>query len=182
MADVGRTKRLVLRGSSSLVGWPVTAAISQLGSERSSRSDLLVTGAADDYSPKTRSRASCAKPCATGMSPWPRRRTRLSRTGPSSPPPSTPPSSSAPAHGAECTAPASYSSAYNDYDVYIHSNEPDQSVTVTDAEGHPDRWHTDASGYAATSSQVDRPLGARSLHESAGPVARQCSETGRRAM
>ena len=67
---------------------------------------------------------------------------------PSSAPPSASPSASAPAHGAECTLSASYSSAYHDYNVYVHSNQPDQSVTVTDAEGHTDSWHTDTSGYA----------------------------------
>ncbi|MGB0097700.1 MAG: hypothetical protein WBP81_34835, partial [Solirubrobacteraceae bacterium] len=41
---------------------------------------------------------------------------------PSSPAPSGPPVPSAPAQGAECTVSASYSSAYNDYDVYVHSN------------------------------------------------------------
>jgi hypothetical protein len=68
---------------------------------------------------------------------------------PSSPSaPSGPAVPSAPAQGAECTVSASYSSAYNDYDVYIHSNEPDQTVTVTDAYGHSGTWHTDSSGYA----------------------------------
>ena len=62
--------------------------------------------------------------------------------------PSGPAAPSAPAHGAECTLSASYSPAYHDYDVYIHSNQPDQTVTVTDGEGHTDSWHTDASGYA----------------------------------
>lgn len=66
----------------------------------------------------------------------------------SSPPPSGPPAPSAHGRGAECTASASYSSAYNDYDVYVHSNQPDQTVMVTDGEGHTDSWHTDASGYA----------------------------------
>jgi hypothetical protein len=67
---------------------------------------------------------------------------------PSSPPPSGPPAPSAPAQGAKCTLSASYSSAHNDDDVYVHSNQPDQTVTVTDAYGHSDTWHTDASGYA----------------------------------
>ena len=66
----------------------------------------------------------------------------------SSPPTSGSPAPSAPAKGAECTVSASYSSAYHDYDVYVHSNQPDQTVTVTDAYGHSDTWHTDASGYA----------------------------------
>jgi hypothetical protein len=49
---------------------------------------------------------------------------------------------------AHCTITASYSSRYHDYDVYVHSNQPDQRVVVTDAAGHAARWHTDASGYA----------------------------------
>jgi hypothetical protein len=32
---------------------------------------------------------------------------------------------------ATCSATAQYSSRYNDYDVYVHSNQPDQTVTVT---------------------------------------------------
>ncbi len=67
---------------------------------------------------------------------------------PSSPAPSGPPAPSAPAQGAECTLMSSYSSAYNDYNVYVHSNQPDQTVTVTDAYGHSGTWHTDSSGYA----------------------------------
>jgi hypothetical protein len=68
---------------------------------------------------------------------------------PSSPSaPSGPAVPSAPANGAECTVSASYSSAYNDYNVYVHSDQPDQTVTVTDAYGHSGTWHTDSSGYA----------------------------------
>jgi hypothetical protein len=67
-------------------------------------------------------------------------------SSPSAPPGPAAPSS--PAQGAECTLSASYRSQYNDYDVYVHSNQPDQSVTVTDAYGHSDTWHTDGSGYA----------------------------------
>jgi hypothetical protein len=67
---------------------------------------------------------------------------------PSSSPPSGPPGPSAHAQGAECTVSASYSPRYNDYDVYVRSNQLDQPVTVTDAYGHSDTWHTDASGYA----------------------------------
>ena len=53
-----------------------------------------------------------------------------------------------PGPGRRVHASASYSSRYNDYDVYVHSNQPDQTVTVTDAYGHSATWHTDASGYA----------------------------------
>jgi hypothetical protein len=49
---------------------------------------------------------------------------------------------------AHCTVSAAYSSRYHDYDVYVHSNQPDQTVVVTDAAGNTARWHTDASGYA----------------------------------
>jgi hypothetical protein len=68
---------------------------------------------------------------------------------PSSPGASAPPAAgSSQARGAECTLSASYSSRYNDYDVYVHSNQPDQTVTVTDTSGHSASWHTDGSGYA----------------------------------
>jgi hypothetical protein len=59
--------------------------------------------------------------------------------------------STAAAHGisgAHCTITASYSSRYHDYDVYVHSNQPHQTVLVTDAAGSMARWHTDAAGYA----------------------------------
>jgi hypothetical protein len=72
----------------------------------------------------------------------------VSLAGPSSPSPSGPAAPSTPARGASCTISASYSSTYHDYDVYVHSNQPDQAVTVTDADGHTGSWHTDSSGYA----------------------------------
>jgi hypothetical protein len=61
---------------------------------------------------------------------------------------SAPSGSQAPGQGAECSLTASYSSRYHDYDVYVHSNQPGQTVIVTDADGHADSWHTDGSGYA----------------------------------
>jgi len=48
----------------------------------------------------------------------------------------------------ECTVSASYNARYRDYDVYVHSNQPDRAVTVTDTDGHSDTWHTDGAGYA----------------------------------
>lgn len=48
----------------------------------------------------------------------------------------------------ECNVMASYNSTYHDYDVYVHSNQPDQDVTVTDASGDSKSWHTDSTGYA----------------------------------
>ena len=67
-------------------------------------------------------------------------------SSPSAPPGAAAPSS--PVQGAECTLRASYSSHYNDYDVYVHSNQSDQTATVSDAYGHTATWHTDGSGYA----------------------------------
>jgi hypothetical protein len=64
-------------------------------------------------------------------------------TGPA---PVASPSSQPPA-AAWCSATASYSSSYGDYDVYVHSNQPDRSVTASGG-GSSHSWHTDSSGYA----------------------------------
>jgi phosphatidylserine/phosphatidylglycerophosphate/cardiolipin synthase-like enzyme len=48
----------------------------------------------------------------------------------------------------ECSASASYSTHYHDYDVYVHSNQPLETVTVTDTAGHSASWNTDSAGYA----------------------------------
>jgi len=50
--------------------------------------------------------------------------------------------------GAWCTASASYSATYHDYDIYVHSNQPDQTVTATASNGASQTWHTDSTGYA----------------------------------
>jgi hypothetical protein len=63
--------------------------------------------------------------------------------------PSTPePTSTVGPAGAQCSASASYSSRYHDYDVYVHSNQPSETVTVSDGSGRTASYHTDASGYA----------------------------------
>jgi hypothetical protein len=62
----------------------------------------------------------------------------------SSPPPAPSPTSSS----ANCTASAQWNSSYSDYDVYVHSNQPDETVTVTAADGKSATWRTDSSGYA----------------------------------
>jgi hypothetical protein len=46
-----------------------------------------------------------------------------------------------------CTATASYSSQYGDWDVYVHSNQPDTTVTASSG-SYTHSWHTDSSGYA----------------------------------
>jgi hypothetical protein len=64
------------------------------------------------------------------------------------PAPTATPSSQAPAPAAAwCSATASYNSSYGDYDVYVHSNQPDKSVTASGG-GYSRSWHTDGSGHA----------------------------------
>jgi hypothetical protein len=50
-------------------------------------------------------------------------------------------------HG-HCRVTAAYNHLHHDYDVYVHSDQPDRTVTVTDSSGDAASWHTDASGYA----------------------------------
>jgi phosphatidylserine/phosphatidylglycerophosphate/cardiolipin synthase-like enzyme len=64
---------------------------------------------------------------------------------------------------ARCAAVASYDSRYDDWDVYVHSNQPDATVTVTDSAGASASYHTNASGYAdvyltAPASAAGQPL------------------------
>ena len=47
-----------------------------------------------------------------------------------------------------CTATASYSATYGDYDIYVHSNQPDRTVTASASNGASRSWHTNSSGYA----------------------------------
>lgn len=54
----------------------------------------------------------------------------------------------APGAPGRCTLSASYNSRYHDYDVYVQSNEPGQTVRVTDAAGQSASWHADSSGSA----------------------------------
>jgi type II secretory pathway pseudopilin PulG len=49
---------------------------------------------------------------------------------------------------ATCSASASYSARYGDWDVYVHSNQPDQTVDVTTSGGATASYHTNSSGYA----------------------------------
>lgn len=47
-----------------------------------------------------------------------------------------------------CRASAAYNAQYNDYDIYVYSNQPNRSVTATASNGATRTWHTDATGYA----------------------------------
>jgi cardiolipin synthase A/B len=64
-----------------------------------------------------------------------------------SPPAASNPSAAA-GSGAWCTASATvYNASYNENNVYVHSNQPNQSATAT-ADGYSHSYQTDGSGYA----------------------------------
>ena len=65
-----------------------------------------------------------------------------------SPPAASSPPTRSSASTATCTVTGSYSSEYNDFDVYVHSNQPDQAVSVTTSGAPAASWHTDSTGYA----------------------------------
>jgi hypothetical protein len=67
---------------------------------------------------------------------------------PASPPAASSPPASTSALTATCTVTGSYSSEYHDFDVYVHSNQPDQTVSVTTSGAPAASWHTDRTGYA----------------------------------
>jgi hypothetical protein len=62
---------------------------------------------------------------------------------PTPPAPQPPPSSTA-----WCTASADYNSTYQDYDVYVNSNQPNHSVTASASNGESQSYYTNSSGYA----------------------------------
>jgi hypothetical protein len=72
-----------------------------------------------------------------------------------------------------CTASASYNAAYRDYDVYVHSNQPDRTVTATVTNGASHSYRTDSAGYAdvylhaATGDTVKVTVGAASCSTAA---------------
>ena len=47
-----------------------------------------------------------------------------------------------------CTASASYNARYGDYDIYVHSNQPGDTVTASASNGASHSYRTDSSGYA----------------------------------
>jgi hypothetical protein len=87
--------------------------------------------------------------------------------------PSQAPAPAQPAAGAWCSASAVYSSSYGDYDVYVHSNQPGQTVTASGG-GYAKSWHTGSSGYADVylrgpnaGSQINVTVGAASCSTTA---------------
>ena len=72
--------------------------------------------------------------------------------------------------GAQCSASTSYSSRYTDYDVYVHSNQPGQTVTLTDAAGRSASYHTDSSGYADVYFRAPASAAGETVTVHAGPA------------
>lgn len=71
-----------------------------------------------------------------------------------------------------CRATASYSSRYADWDVYVHSSQPDATVTASGG-GYSHSWHTNADGYADVYLRGTSP--GQTIHVSVG--AASCTAT-----
>jgi len=63
------------------------------------------------------------------------------------PKPTPQPKPSPPKPSGWCSATADYNNTYNDYDVYVESNQPDQDATVS-GDGKTASYYTNSSGYA----------------------------------
>jgi hypothetical protein len=94
--------------------------------------------------------------------------------------PTSPPAASSPPGGEStpapfCTVTASYNSRYNDFDVYVHSNQPDQTVRVTTNETPSASWHTDSTGYADVYLKAPRYAAGQRVTATVGGAS--CSST-----
>jgi hypothetical protein len=76
---------------------------------------------------------------------------------------------------ATCTVTASYNTKYRDWDVYVHSNQPSSTVTVTDTGGQSASYHTDSSGYADVFLKAPFSTAGEHLTAHAGPAT--CTTT-----
>jgi len=74
-----------------------------------------------------------------------------------------------------CRVSARYNPGYGDYDVYVHSDQPDRKVTVTDSHGDRRTWYTDASGYGDVYLRVHGSAGGQRLTVRVGGAS--CSAT-----
>ena len=63
------------------------------------------------------------------------------------PKPKPQPKPSPPKPSGWCSASGHYNNTYNDYDVYVESNQPDQDATVS-GDGKTASYYTNSSGYA----------------------------------
>jgi hypothetical protein len=94
---------------------------------------------------------------------------------PPQPPPPPPPPPPPTTHSAWCSVSPSYNPSYNDYDVYVDSNQPDQQVTVSDSAGDSHSWYTDANGYADVFLRVSGSAAGQTVTAYVG--AATCSTT-----
>jgi hypothetical protein len=92
----------------------------------------------------------------------------------SAPAASSPPTTAATAT-ASCTVTASYNTEYNDYDVYVHSNQPDRTVTATTSGAPSASWHTDSAGYADVYLKASRSAAGQRVTVNVG--AASCTGT-----
>jgi hypothetical protein len=73
-----------------------------------------------------------------------------------------------------CTVHAVFNAAYHDYDVYVTSKQPGQTVTVTGA-GHSRSWHTNGQGAADVYFPGTRRASGERIDVSVGPA--RCAGT-----
>ena len=78
------------------------------------------------------------------------------------------------APAARCSASASWNSQYDDYDVYIHSNQPDRDAIVTGA-GRTASYYTNSSGYADVYFYASRSDAGDTINVQVGSA--RCSTT-----
>lgn len=74
---------------------------------------------------------------------------------------------------ASCTVTGSWNSEYHDFDVYVHSNQPDTKATVRDSGGASASYTTDSTGYADV--YLDAPETASGESVTATVGAARCS-------
>jgi hypothetical protein len=98
---------------------------------------------------------------------------KLARQGLPSPSPSPSPPPPPPPR-AWCSASASWNSQYDDYDVYLNSNQPDKWASVTGA-GQTAGYYTDNSGYADVYFYASRSDAGDTINVQVGSA--RCSTT-----
>jgi hypothetical protein len=70
---------------------------------------------------------------------------------------------------AHCSASADWNSTYDDYDVYVNSNQPDADATVT-GDGKTASYHTNSSGYADVYFHASEAAAGDRITVSVGPA------------
>jgi hypothetical protein len=90
------------------------------------------------------------------------------------PKPKPQPKASPPKLSGWCSASAHYNNTYNDYDVYVESNQPDQDATVS-GDGKTASYYTNSSGYADVYFYAGRSAAGDSVSVEVGDAT--CSTT-----